>query len=425
MLQTVLRIPHEVGGLPVFGWGWVAIALAVGLLGVIITALARPAMRDDVIQTAPMLAVLLVVSVWVMPQLEERGPGEMPLGLPIRGYGVMLVAGVVSGFALTVARGRRMGFHPDRVLTMLIGMFVSGILGARVFHVIQYWDRIRVEDSIVSTLVRIIKFNEGGLVVYGAMIAGLAWVVCFAWREKWSLLRTGDMIAPGMLLGLALGRIGCLLNGCCHGGACDGEMFALQFPQASPPYMSQLERGELLGADFEADGRGVVVRGVRPGLAEAAGVRPGARVLVLPSDKNLRDSRMLDDGRAMVVIETESSNAKWTVDDLPPRSLPTRPAQIYSSINATLLCLLLLAIHPYRTRDGQLLLSLLTLYPVTRFLLELVRTDEPGRFGTALTISQWVSVGMLALAALGWVALQRNWLGRTDFQSVEQRSPTS
>ena len=411
MLQTVLRIPHEVGGLPLFGYGWVAAALALGLAGVILTAILKPAMRNDVIQASPMLIIMLVVSIWVMPHLEEQGPNNTSLGLPIRGYGVMLVAGVVSGFALTVARGRRMGFNPDRVLTMLVGMFVTGILGARVFHVIQYWDRI-YDGSVRSTLIRAVKFNEGGLVVYGSLIAGLIWVIYYTQKEKWSLLRTGDMIAPGMLLGLALGRIGCLLNGCCHGGACEGEMFALQFPQGSPPYMSQLEGGELLGLKIaQVEDEGYVVESVEAGEAEDAGVRPGDHVLMLPSDKKLRDSILLDDGSAMVVIETNRSNAKWTVDDLPPKSLPTRPAQIYSSINAALICLLLLAIHPYRTRDGQLILLLLTLYPVTRFLLEVVRTDEPGRFGTSLTISQWVSVGILAVAAIGWLAVQRGWIG--------------
>jgi phosphatidylglycerol:prolipoprotein diacylglycerol transferase len=274
---------------------------------------------------------------------------------------------------------------------------------------VQYWHLIRDPDSWLQTLLQILKFNEGGLVVYGAIIAGLAWVLYFTQREQWSLLRTGDMIAPGMMLGLALGRIGCLLNGCCHGGACEAQWLAIHFPQGSPPYMSQLDEGLLLGAEFGMDERGLVVEGVNAnGAAEAAGVVPGGRVLVLPSDKDLRNSKLLKDERAMVVIETPRNNARWTASELPSRSLPTRPAQIYSSINAALLCLLLIAWHPYRRRDGQLMLLMLTLYPITRFLLELVRTDESGKFGTALTISQWVSIGVLAAALIGWLLIQKS-----------------
>ncbi|MCA9176582.1 MAG: prolipoprotein diacylglyceryl transferase [Planctomycetales bacterium] len=408
MLQTVFRIPHEVAGLPIFGLGWALGAVGLVALGVLLTAVIRPAARQEAIGSLPMLAVMAAVALWVMPFLEERGPDETPLGLPIRGYGVMLVAAVVSGFALTLYRARHMGYDSDRVMSLLIGMFVCGILGARVFHVIQYWETLRVAGSWKETLANVVRFTEGGLVVYGSLIGGLLWTVYFTYRERWSLFRVGDLIAPGMFLGLALGRIGCLLNGCCHGGACENELLALRFPQASHPYMSQLKSGELLGAQFVAGDEGLMVERVdEDGLAQQQGVEVGSRVLVLPRDRDLQFARMSADQRAMVVIETKGSNARWNWEQLPSRSLPTRPAQIYSAVNAALLCLLLIAWHPYRRHDGELMMLLLTLYPLTRFLLELVRTDEAGRFGTSLTISQWVSFVFIAIAAAGWVAIRR------------------
>ena len=315
----------------------------------------------------------------------------------------MLVLAVVSGFTLTLYRARHMGFDPDRVLAMLIGMFILGIIGARLFHVVQYWEVIRVEGSLKDTLARIFKFNEGGLVVYGSFFGGVLSVLYFTRKEKWSLLATGDMVAPGMVLGLAIGRIGCLLNGCCHGGACTNEEISLTFPKGSPPYISQMETGELLGVRFERDNRGLRVDKVNDGPAKEAGVVVGSRVLALPSEKKMRDAGFSGSDPVMVVIETPGANARWTYSQMPARSLPTLPAQIYSSINALLLCLLLLAWHPYRRRHGELVLVMLTIYPITRFLLERVRTDEPGRFGTDLTISQWVSCAILAAAVLGWI----------------------
>jgi phosphatidylglycerol:prolipoprotein diacylglycerol transferase len=83
-----------------------------------------------------------------------------------------------------------------------------------------------------------------------------------------------------------------------------------------------------------------------------------------------------------------------------PRSLPVHPTQLYGVLDGLTLCLLLLAYAPFRRRDGELLALMMTLYPVTRFLQEMIRTDEAPVFGTGMTISQNVSLLML-IAAIG------------------------
>ncbi len=91
----------------------------------------------------------------------------------------------------------------------------------------------------------------------------------------------------------------------------------------------------------------------------------------------------------------------------PPCSHPVHPTQIYSSIGALLICLLLLAYDPFRRRDGELWALMLTVYAVTRFLEEVIRTDEPPILGTRMTVSQNVSL-LLLLAAMGlWYYLLR------------------
>ena len=57
---------------------------------------------------------------------------------------------------------------------------------------------------------------------------------------------------------------------------------------------------------------------------------------------------------------------------------------------------LLWAYFPFRRRDGELIALLLTIHPITRFLLEIIRTDEPAVFGTGLSISQNISILLLA-----------------------------
>ena len=71
-------------------------------------------------------------------------------------------------------------------------------------------------------------------------------------------------------------------------------------------------------------------------------------------------------------------------------SLPLHPTQIYSSLNGFLLAALTGIYFRYRHRDGAVLAMGMLLYPVTRFMIEVLRFDEPGR----LTISQWVSIGL-------------------------------
>ena len=83
------------------------------------------------------------------------------------------------------------------------------------------------------------------------------------------------------------------------------------------------------------------------------------------------------------------------------------PTQIYSAIDAGLLGWLLWAYFPFRRRDGECIALLLTIHPITRFLLEIIRTDEPAVFGTGLSISQNISFVLLACGAGLWWYLSR------------------
>ena len=82
----------------------------------------------------------------------------------------------------------------------------------------------------------------GGLVVYGSFIGGMVGLWLFWRRYRIPLLATADLLAPSMVLGLALGRVGCLLNGCCFGGTCDLP-WAVTFPWNSPVQQSVAKDG--------------------------------------------------------------------------------------------------------------------------------------------------------------------------------------
>ena len=102
-------------------------------------------------------------------------------------------------------------------------------------------------------------------------------------------------------------------------------------------------------------------------------------------------------------------------ETVPDRTLPIHPTQIYSSLNALLLMAVVLAFDRQRWPDGSTLALTLTLYPVTRFQLEVIRDDEAGAWGTHLTISQWISLFVLAAAVALWCFIgTRSRDGRQD-----------
>ncbi len=89
------------------------------------------------------------------------------------------------------------------------------------------------------------------------------------------------------------------------------------------------------------------------------------------------------------------------------RSLPVHPTQIYSTITAGLIALLLNALYWRRSRDGQVILLLLTIEPVSRYVLEILRADNPVDSLGTFTISQALAIGMLIFGVGGLLILQK------------------
>lgn len=292
----------------------------------------------------------------------------------------------------------------DKVISLIFWLFVPGIIGARIFYVIEYWGDFQ-RETFAATLGALLSFTEGGLVVYGSVIGGLLGGIAYTVRNRLRFFAVADAIAPSLMLGIAIGRLGCLLNGCCFGGPCD-HAWAVTFPQESPAYVSQIERGQMLGVRFSADPKSEpILQEVRPGSpAYRAGLRSGDQITEINSQpiqssgqlqEALIFAHVLKAGELLTIHKKDGSTVQLPMVPLPERSFPVHPTQIYSSINAFVICLFLLAISPFLHREGVLFALTMTLYPVTRFLLEIIRTDETAIFGTGLSISQNVSIILL------------------------------
>ncbi len=408
MRQTLFTIDHFWFTGPIF-WAW----LVVGLL-VLIYLYSKHGIDQQIWNFLPVFLIVAAIVYFVLPQLEvtdinpanPNGP-RIPVGLAVRGYGFFLLLGMVSGIGLAIYRCLQIGIDPDRVLTLAFWMIVFGILGARLFFIIQKWDEFggKLDGSLI---VKMLDMTKGGLVVYGSLIGGTIAAVIYLKWAKISIPKMIDVLAPAMVLGLAVGRIGCLMNGCCFGGVCDPNAIGVQFPAGSPPYVRQMYTGELFGARFveaEADGESrypIQVRSVVNGsLAEKSGLRSGDNIAVQFPDSQILRAAIIQEldvnCEAVILKQGEAAPIVISQQQLPEKSLPTHPTQIYSSINAAALCLVLWFYFPYRRNEGEVFALMLILYSVGRFLLETIRRDELGMWGTQFTISQWVSLFAIIL----------------------------
>src|SRR5207249_1904340 len=106
--------------------------------------------NDDTKSYLPILALVGLGIVFLAPRLIEPG-----LGLPIRGYGVMVTLGVVCGVGLSAWQARRMGLDPEIIFSLAFWMFAAGIGGARVAYVVQYWNQFYHQDDFWLTLASI------------------------------------------------------------------------------------------------------------------------------------------------------------------------------------------------------------------------------------------------------------------------------
>ena len=167
---------------------------------------------------------------------------EIPyVGVKIFGYGLMLFFAFLGAMHLAARRARREGLDPEIIYDLGLWVLLGGIIGARGFFVAEYW------GTQVTSFWEIFEVWKGGIVLYGSIFGGA--LAFFAYRlfRPFPLRPMIDAIAPAIALGIAIGRIGCFLNGCCWGDTCDLP-WAVSFPRDSAPFKSERERG-LIPAD--------------------------------------------------------------------------------------------------------------------------------------------------------------------------------
>jgi phosphatidylglycerol:prolipoprotein diacylglycerol transferase len=150
---------------------------------------------------------------------------------PIHWYGVLLASGCFLGLWTASRRGLLDNLPPHRMIDAGAWLILGAIIGARGLYVISYWD-VLVKDPLFPNApwLEIFMVRRGGLVFYGGLIGAIASGILYARIVKMPLWKFADAMAPSIALGYVLGRIGCLMNGCCFGRPTDLP-WAIRFPE--------------------------------------------------------------------------------------------------------------------------------------------------------------------------------------------------
>jgi phosphatidylglycerol:prolipoprotein diacylglycerol transferase len=144
-----------------------------------------------------------------VPAFELFGRSTGPFTLHT--YGVLLAIAFLAGLWVASRQAKRAGLDANRITDMAVWVLIAGLLGAKVLLVAVDWSYFGRNPRDVLSV-----FQSGG-VFYGGLIAGILVAWWYARRYKLPGWQTADVLAPGVVLGQAIGRLGCFSAGCCWG----------------------------------------------------------------------------------------------------------------------------------------------------------------------------------------------------------------
>lgn len=132
--------------------------------------------------------------------------------LELRSYGVMIAVAFLVSAWLGVREARRKGFDPELIYDLLFVVLLSSLAGARLYYVL-----VSEPAWYATHPLEIVAIWKGGLSLHGGLIGGLLAGVWFTRSRRLPFWRFADTLTPSIMLGQAVGRMSCVLNGCSYG----------------------------------------------------------------------------------------------------------------------------------------------------------------------------------------------------------------
>ncbi|MBE5945219.1 MAG: prolipoprotein diacylglyceryl transferase [Lachnospiraceae bacterium] len=145
--------------------------------------------------------------------LDNVKDGFNLFGIDVKFYGIVITIGFLVAYFMSVNYAKKSGQDDELYLDFLLWLVIPAILGARLYYVIFSWDEYFVKGKgFGETLLDLINIRNGGLAIYGGIIAGVIVAIFFAKKKKANLMLMADTIAPGLLAAQAIGRLGNFFN---------------------------------------------------------------------------------------------------------------------------------------------------------------------------------------------------------------------
>jgi len=276
-------------------------------------------------------------------------------------YGVLLAIALVAGITLAIWRARKVGLSGDHIMDIAFWGVIAGFVGGRITYILL--DLVNGPRQFLVEPWSMI-FAREGFVFLGGLLAAVAVCAHIVRRRKLNPWLVSDIVMTSLVLGHAIGRVGCFMAGCCYGKVADPKgllgFLAVQFPAATR-----------MG--------GVVY----PGLAYEEHLKYG--------------------------LITAAAT----------RSLPVWPTQLFESAGNLAIFVVLMLLWRKRRFNGQILVAYVILYAVLRFCIEFLRGDVERGFLGPFSTSQWICLAgfVFALAILPYLRRTQN----LDRQTVLER----
>jgi phosphatidylglycerol:prolipoprotein diacylglycerol transferase len=283
----------------------------------------------------------------MLPYLFEVGTPTGPFRVPA--YGSLLVLAFTLAFLWVHARAPKIGLHPDRLMGVYLAAAGGGILGSRLLYMIAVDPASLLKPSE--------WLSSGGFAFYGGLLGGAAGVFALAAVQGLQGWKLADLLAPGLVLGLGIGRLACFFAGCCHGAE----------------------------APIGADPVGLLPEGLLHGQ-------------IFWSDRFPFLTTQFDDGVGRLL------------------HVPLYPTQAWSVVAGLSIWALLAWRHHHRRFDGQVVGTMLIVEPIARFLIESFRADHRG-YAFTFPLSPELAARFPGLAQAG-TTLGEPMMGVTTSQAL-------
>lgn len=162
--------------------------------------------------------------------LKNIKDGFSIFGVEIKFYGIIIALGFLSAYILVSKEAKRTGQDDELYLDYVLWLIIPSIIGARLYYIIFSWkDYFHAGKGFKNTLIDIINIRNGGLAIYGGIIAGVIVTIIFTRKKNVSFPLMADTISIGLLVGQIMGRWGNFFNREAFGEYTD-SLFAMCIP---------------------------------------------------------------------------------------------------------------------------------------------------------------------------------------------------